>query len=343
MRIAVDAMGGDNAPDVNIEGALMAVKHIPDGDTIILVGDETVLKGKIPSEHIESGKIQIVHASEVIGMDESPVVALRHKKDNSISVMAKLAAAGEADAVISAGNTGACVAACQLRMRNLPGVNRPGITIVMPTAGGPVALCDVGANVACKPLNLYQYAVMSSLYMEMMYNIHKPRVGLISVGEEESKGNEIVKKTRDLLRGDKRINFIGNIEGHDLFKGVCDVAVCDGFVGNIILKVSEGLIANIVKVVKEEIQNCKSIIIKLLALKFKSAFKTMFKKYDYHEYGGAQLIGVNGTSIICHGSSVGRSICNAILAAEKLRNEHLNEKIVDFLDKSNNQGAANEQ
>ena len=227
-------------------------------------------------------------------------------------------------------NTGACVAACQLRMRNLQNVNRPGITAVMPTFSGPVAVCDVGANIACKPINLYQYAVMTSIYMHEMYEVDRPRIGLISIGEEDAKGNEITKKTRELLANDPNLNFIGNIEGRDIFKGVCDIAVCEGFVGNVILKLTEGLVGGLFKAIKHELKQ-ENI---LLALKFKSMMKRIYKKYDYHEYGGALLLGVNGTSVICHGSSEARTIKNAILAAKKFHKNHINDRIVEYLSNS---------
>ena len=226
-------------------------------------------------------------------MDEAPIDALRKKRKSSIAVMATMAADGEADAVISAGNTGACVAACQMRMRNLEGVNRPGIAVVFPTFAGPVTMCDVGANIACKPINLYQYAVMASLYSKNVLGIENPRIGLMSIGEEDAKGNEIVKKTREFLKADPKLNFIGNIEGRDIFKGVCDVAICDGFVGNVVLKLTEGLVDGLFKAIKNELMQENM----MLALKFKPIMTRIYNKYDYHEYGGAPLLGVNGTAL----------------------------------------------
>lgn len=330
MRIALDAMGGDKAPDEIIAGAIEVAELLDKDDELILIGPEDILLDRLNSRKARKSGIKVRSATQSIGMDEVPVDALRKKPDSSISVMAKLAASNEVDAVISAGNTGACVAACQLRMRNLPGVNRPGIAVVMPTFEGPVTVCDVGANISCKPINLYQYAVMASIYTEEMYGIKNPRVGLMSIGEEDNKGNDITKKTRELLKSDPKLNFVGNIEGRDVFKGVCDVVICEGFVGNIVLKLTEGLVSSLFKAIKHELKQ-ENI---LMALKFKSMMKRMYKKYDYHEYGGALLLGVNGTSIICHGSSEAKTIKNAVLAAKKFTNKKINERIVEYLSNS---------
>lgn len=329
MRIAVDAMGGDHAPEEIVAGALEAIDLLDKDDELILVGPEDTIKAHLPKSC--SQKLSIRHASEIIGMNEAPVESLRKKKDNSISVMAKMAAKEGVDAVISAGNTGACVAAFQLRMRNLPGVNRPGIAVVFPTFEGPVTICDVGANINCKPVNLYQYAVMSSIYAQNLIGIKNPRIGLMSIGEEDAKGNEIVKKTRELLKEDENLNFIGNIEGRDIFGGVCDVAICEGFVGNVILKLTEGAVSGLFKAIKQELKEQKSF---LLAWKFKKIMKKIYQKYDYHEYGGAPLLGVNGTAIISHGSSEAKTIRNAVLTAKRYHTLKINEKIMEYLQKS---------
>ncbi|MBU1259755.1 MAG: phosphate acyltransferase PlsX [Planctomycetes bacterium] len=336
MRIAIDAMGGDFAPDEIIKGALESIEKLDKGDTLILVGPVETIKAKLGAKNLSkyADVLKIVDASEVIGMDESPIDALRKKRKSSISVMVKLAADGEADAVISAGNTGACVAGCQMRMRNIEGVNRPGIAVVFPTFEGPVTMCDVGANISCKPINFYQYAIMASMYSESLLGIKNPRVGIMSIGEEEAKGNEIVKKARELIKSDPKINFIGNIEGSDIFKGKCDVAICDGFVGNVVLKLTEGLVDGLFKIIKHEVKQQSF----LLAMGFKSVMMKMYQKYDYHEYGGALLLGVNGTSVICHGSSKARTISNAIMAAKKFHSMGTNEKIKEYLAKSNIRG-----
>jgi glycerol-3-phosphate acyltransferase PlsX len=333
MRIAIDAMGGDKAPDAIISGAIEALACLGAGDEIILVGPKEVIDPKLPARIDHPAALSVVHAPDVISMDEPPIDSLRKKPRSSISVLAKLGKLNRADAVISAGNTGACVAAFQMRMRNLPGVNRPGIAVVFPTFVGPVTICDVGANIACKPTNLYQYAIMSSIYSRQLFGIVSPRVGLMSIGEEDAKGNEIVKKARELMKKDPKVNFIGNIEGRDIFRGVCDVAICDGFVGNVILKLTEGVVEGLFNAIKQEIMSNKFSI--LLGPMFKGVMKQFYKKHDYNEYGGALLLGINGTALICHGASESRTIRNAILAAKKYHTEKINEIITGYLASSN--------
>jgi len=330
MRIAIDAMGGDHAPEEIVKGALEAREVLDGDDRLQLIGPPEVLAEQLAALGADASAVEVVPAEEVIGMEDPPVESLRKKRRSSIAVMAKLAARGETDAVLSAGNTGACVAACQLRMRTLPGVHRPGIAVVLPTLGGPVTMCDVGANVACKPINLYQYAVMSCVYAHRLLGIDQPRVAIMSIGEEETKGNELVKRTRDLLRADPQLNFIGNLEGRDIFDGACDVVICEGFVGNVILKLTEGLVDMVFRAIKQEL-----IAGDLqLALKFKPIMTQIYHKYDYHEYGGALLLGANGTAVICHGSSKSRTIKNAILVAKKFHTLNINEQIVARLSQS---------
>jgi glycerol-3-phosphate acyltransferase PlsX len=324
MRIAIDAMGGDNAPDEIIAGAVEAAESLYKNDRLILVGTENVIKKKLSSA---CPQLSIVNAPEVIGMDEMPIESLRKKRKSSIAVMAKLASDGKADAVISAGNTGACIAALQMRMRTLAGVNRPGIAVVFPTFEGPVTICDVGANIACKPINLYQYAVMATMYSKHVLGIESPKVGLVSIGSEDAKGNEVVKKARELIKSDPDVNFVGNIEGSDIFRGVCDVAVCEGFVGNVILKLTEGLIDGLFKAIKHELMQEKL----RLAAKFKPVMKRIYTKYDYNEYGGAPLLGINGTAMVCHGASQSRTIKNAIMASQKYHTQKINDKIIEYL------------
>ncbi|MDD5327156.1 MAG: phosphate acyltransferase PlsX [Phycisphaerae bacterium] len=326
MRIAIDAMGGDKAPGEIISGALESIELLEENDEIILLGPKEIVESRVPSK-FRKGKVTIVDAPEVIGMDESPVDSLRKKRNSSIAIMAKMAKEGQADAVISAGNTGACVVAFQMGMRNLAGVNRPGIAVVFPTFEGPVTICDVGANIACKPINLYQYAVMAKMYSKNVLGIENPRVGIMSIGQEEAKGDETVKKARELMKADTRLNFIGNIEGKDIFKGVCDVAVCDGFVGNVILKLTEGVVDGLFKAIKHELMQEKL----LLVMKFKPVMMRIYKKYDYNEYGGAPLLGINGTALICHGASESRTIKNAVLTAKAYHTKKINDKIVEYL------------
>ena len=317
-------MGGDNAPEATVAGALEAAESLGSEDELILIGPEDLIKQKLS---LTSPKLSIVHAPEIIGMDETPIESLRRKRKSSIAVMAKLASKGQADAVISAGNTGACVAALQMRTRNLPGVNRPGIAVVFPTFEGPVTICDVGANIACKPINLYQYAVMATMYSRHVLGIQNPKVGLMSIGSEDAKGNEVVKKARELIKSDPDVNFVGNIEGGDIFRGVCDVAVSEGFVGNVILKLTEGLIGGLFKAIKHELMQEKL----RLAMKFKPVIKRIYTKYDYNEYGGAPLLGINATAMICHGASQSRTIKNAILASQKYHTQKINDKITEYL------------
>ncbi|MHC4551999.1 MAG: phosphate acyltransferase PlsX [Planctomycetota bacterium] len=327
MRIAVDAMGGDNAPEAIIAGVLEAREALDQDDELVLIGDEAVIDAHLQKLGSSKEHFHIFHAPDVIDMDESPVEALRRKPKSSIAIMARAASHRQVDAVLSAGNTGACVAGCQLRMRTLEGVNRPGITAVFPTYYGPVTICDVGANISCKPMNLYQYAVMSSIFAHEMLGIEKPRVGLMNIGEEDAKGNTLVKKTRELIKADSSLNYVGNLEGRDIFQGTCDVVICEGFLGNVILKLTEGLVDMIFAALADEVKSRN----KLMALWFKSVAKDIFKKYDYHEYGGAMLLGVNGVSVICHGSSKARTIKNAILTCKKFDTNHINQKIIDHL------------
>lgn len=330
MRIAIDAMGGDNAPDEIIAGALESIELLGENDELILIGPQDVVAPKLPPSKSGKAAVSIADAQEVIGMDEPPVESLRRKRKSSIAVMAKMAKLHQADAVISAGNTGACVAAFQMRMRNLPGVNRPGIAVVFPTFEGPVTICDVGANINCKPINLYQYGAMARMYLKHLYGVENPRVGLMSIGQEDAKGNEMVKKARELIKSDPNMNFVGNIEGRDIFEGICDVAICDGFVGNVILKLTEGLVDGLFKAIKHELMGEKL----RLAMKFKPVISRIYKKYDYNEYGGALLLGINGTALICHGSSRARTIKNAILASKRFHTGKINDKIVEYLSRT---------
>jgi glycerol-3-phosphate acyltransferase PlsX len=327
MRIAIDAMGGDNAPDEIIAGVLESVEQLDKDDELILVGPEEIIKAQLPSLKSRQGAISVVHAPDIIAMDEVPIETLRKKPKSSIAVLAKLAKRGQTDAAISAGNTGACVAAFQMRMRNLSGVNRPGIAVVFPTPGGPVVICDVGANIACKPIHLYQYGVMASLHSKHLLGIENPRVGLMSIGAEDAKGNEVVKKARELMKSDSNMNFVGNIEGRDIFDGTCDVVTCEGFVGNVILKLTEGLVDGLFKAIKYELMEERP----RLAMKFKHVIKRVYKKYDYNTYGGAPLLGVTGTALICHGASESRTIRNAILTSKRFYTEKINDKIVEYL------------
>jgi len=329
MRIALDAMGGDHAPGEIVAGAVDSLCYLRDGDELVLIGREEVVRPLVPPDELARRRIVVHHAPEVIEMDDSPVEALRQKKNSSILVMAKLAADRQVNAVISAGNTGACAAACQLKMRTLGKVQRPGIAVVLPAFSGPLTICDVGANVAPRPHHLLQYAQMASLYAEHMLGIRNPRVGLLSIGSEEVKGNTLVKQAGALLRQDATLNFVGNIEGREVYGGACDVAVCDGFVGNVVLKLTEGLAEGFFKTIQREI----AIESPNLAERFEPVVKAVWSKHDYSEYGGAPLLGVDGSCIICHGSSDRRAIKNAVrVAAQYVRsdlNRHINERLTE--------------
>lgn len=322
-RIALDAMGGDHAPGAIVRGALEAVAAYQNV-VVVLVGREEVIHEEIRRAGGMRERIEIVHASEVVEMDETPTDALRHKKDSSLMVMTKLAAEGQVDAVISAGNTGACAAAAQLRMRPLKCIARPGIAVTLPTFHGPVVLCDVGANIQAKPHHLYEYAVMATLYAEHVVGIPSPRVGLVSIGEESRKGTEVVKHTHDLLIGDPRINFVGNVEGRELFQNRCEVAISDGFVGNILLKFIEGLSEALFKTISAEFRDEDPAAKE----RFDGALSRVWARHDYSEYGGAPLLGVDGVCIICHGRSEERAIRNAVRAAADFLKHKINDAIV---------------
>lgn len=327
MRIGIDAMGGDRAPVEEVKGALEACALLSADDKIVLVGDKAAIGEQIGDAEGWQDHIEIHHASQAIGMNEKPVEALRTKPDSSLLVMTQLHADGELDACISAGNTGAFVAAAQMKLRRLEGVIRPGIGIVTPTYYGPVAVCDVGANVSCRPQHLHQYGVMASVYLNAICGVQNPRVGLLSVGEEDAKGNELVKKTRDLMKNDPGVNFIGNVEGRDLFSGACDVMICDGFVGNVVLKLMEGMAEGVIMSFLQEL----AVIMPNAAVEIKKAAGAIKKKFDYNEYGGAPLLGVDGICIICHGASSHKGIMNAVRVTKEFSKHHVNEQITKLL------------
>ena len=333
MRAAVDVMGGDRAPAAILKGCWEAVSLLDSGDVIHLVGDEKVIRDGLAHSELtpeQKKHFNVVPTTQVIEMDDSPVEAIRAKPNSSIAVMCKMAAKGEADVVISAGNTGACVAAAQLRMRTLPGVSRPGIAVIIPTFHGPVVICDVGANPEPKPPHIEQYALMAGTYATAICGIENPRVGLLSIGEEDAKGNTLTKEARKLMRDEPQINFIGNVEGRDLFKGACDVVVCDGFVGNIILKFTEGIAEGLFQTIMAELSEYAPDLLE----QFKPVMKKIYQKHDWQEYGGAPLLGVGKYCLICHGKSDPRAIMNAIRVGKQLCKSGINEKIVDEIAQS---------
>jgi glycerol-3-phosphate acyltransferase PlsX len=302
-------------------------------DVIVLVGDETIIKPALQSSGLSPDQMKrysVVHTTQIVAMDDSPVEAIRSKPDSSIAVMCKLASKGEADVVISAGNTGACVAASQLRMRTLPGISRPGIATAVPTPAGIVILCDVGANVSPKPKHLLQYAIMAGVYCTAVTGKENPKIGLLSVGEEDAKGNSVIKEAHKLLRDEPLVNFFGNVEGRDLTRGTVDVIVTDGFVGNVILKLMEGVTDGLFKQFARGIQTNAPQAMEMI----KPAMMKIAGEYDWQEYGGAPLLGVQGYSIICHGRSEAKAIKNAIRVGKQLVTSSVNQKIVSIVEKS---------
>lgn len=311
MRVVLDAMGGDHAPLVNVEGAVEIVNECDDVD-VILVGDETLIHKELRNKIYYTNRISVVHASQVVEMHESPVDAIRKKKDSSIRVGIGLVKAGKADAFVSAGHSGVVMAASLLMLGTAKVVDRPAIATLMPTLKDPFIMLDVGATVDCDPQNLLQFALMGSTYCRLLLGRPVPKVALLSIGEEDTKGNEVTKEAFKLIKKSK-LNFIGNIEGKDIFSGKADVVVCDGFIGNIALKISEGLAETILKMLKQEIRSVSTGRIGYLMMK--PAIKNFKKRTDYDEYGGAPLLGINGTSIISHGRSSSKAIKNALRVA----------------------------
>lgn len=327
MRIAVDGMGGDHAPRVVVEGAIQAVQQY--GVKVILVGDQTQLYQELKHFSPLPNGLTIHHASEVIGMDESPAASVRKKKDSSINVAAQLVKEGKADAFFSAGNTGAVVCATTLAWRQLQKVERPGIAVVFPNRQGVTILIDAGANIDPKPIHLLQYAIMGSTYSRYILRVENPRVGLLNVGEEESKGPEFIQETHQLLQ-QSSLTFLGNAEGRDVFSGKYDVIVCDGFVGNVALKAVESVALTLTDFLKGEL--ARNWITRVGALMARSAFRALKKKMDYAEYGGAPLLGVNGICIIGHGSSSPKAIKNAIRVASEFVDHQVNQHIIEAID-----------
>ncbi|RLC56284.1 MAG: phosphate acyltransferase PlsX [Candidatus Cloacimonadota bacterium] len=315
MHIAIDAFGSDNAPFPEVEGAIIAIKE---GlcDKIYLVGKQDILIKELEKYYYPKDKIEIVHASEVITMSDSPAKVVREKKDSSLVRAIQLHKDGIVQAVVSAGNTGAVMAASLFGYGRVKNILRPAIATTFPTQSHPEIILDVGANVECTPENLVQYAILGSLYFKFFFEADNPRVALLNIGEEETKGNELVKNTYIKLKETKDINFIGNIEGKDLLKGIVDVVVCDGFVGNVMLKTVEGAAYSIMSILKSEMK--KDWIAKLGALLSFPAYAYLKKKLDHSEYGGALLVGLNGISVVSHGRSNAKAIKNAIGLATHL-------------------------
>ena len=331
MRIAVDAMGGDYAPAQIVLGAVEAVRKYK--CDIVLVGDEEKIKAELEKAGMANNPHLIIHhASEAIEMGEHPVEAIRHKKDASLVVATKLVKSGECDGVLSAGSTGAATVAAKMFLKMIKGIDRPSIATPLPTTHGIALLLDSGAIVDSKPRDLTEMAMMGSIFSKYVYGIDNPKVGLLNIGEEETKGNKKVQATYPMLKQARDVNFIGNVEGRDIPSGKADVVICDGFVGNIVLKFAEGLAVTLFQLIKDAIKN-GGILAKLGAVLVMPALKKLGRRLDVCEYGGAPLLGVNGCCIICHGSSNAKAVCMAIgVAIECVKNDvtgHIRDSIAE--------------
>lgn len=325
IRIAVDGMGGDYAPRVVVDGAVLAANDFSELE-LILVGQPDILKRELNRHKVIGGKILIEPASEVIGMGDSPVQAIKKKKDSSMLVSTRLLKEGKADAFVTAGNTGAAVAAATLNLGLLPGIRRAGIAISTPTLHGISIAIDVGANINPSPEELYQYAVMADIYARSIYNKKNPSIGLLNIGEEESKGTEVLKEAYKMLR-ESTLNFVGNIEGRDFFTGKVDCIICDGFVGNVVLKMCESMLETALTLLSRELKKSPTSLFG--AWLCQPALNAIRKETNYEEAGGAPLLGVNGRVIISHGISSARAIRNAIRVAGETVVKRVNERIVE--------------
>jgi len=327
VTIAVDAMGGDKAPVPEVEGAVRAAREL--GHRIILVGDSADIRRLLDKHPARDLPIEVVHADERITMDDHAAKAARSKRGSSMHLCARMVLDGKADGFLSAGNTGACMAIAKMVLGKVPGVDRPALSGVFPTQKGtPVVVVDVGANVDCEPQMLAQFGLMGEIYSRLVLKVKQPRVGLLSIGEEEHKGNALTRDTTPLLK-ELGLNFIGNVEGRDIFTGHTDVIVCDGFVGNVALKVSEGLVDMIGSMLKESLK--ATVTRQIGYLLSRSAFRDFKKRVDYSEIGGAPLLGVKGVCIICHGRSDANAIKNAIRIAADFASSNMNQRIEEEL------------
>ena len=337
MRIALDAMGGDFAPRNTVEGAVLALKEYPRIEKLFLVGDAMAVGAELKRIGYQDQRLEIFHASEVVDMHESAAKAIRQKKDSSISRAVDLVKNGSAQAVISAGHTGAAVAASVLKMRTLKGIERPAVACLLPTEIGVFVLIDAGANPDSGPENLLQFGIMGSVFSEQVLGNKEPKVALLSIGEEDLKGNDTTKEAFKLLKASS-LNFQGNIEGRDLYENPADVVVCDGFTGNVVLKTSESIAYAIFGWLRRELS--RGLVRKLGAQLARGAFRDIYKKTNSEEYGGMPLLGVNGVCIIAHGSSSPVAIKNAIRAAAESVKQDLNPHILRKLEIYNENLAA---
>lgn len=329
MRIALDAMGGDHAPGPIVAGAVEAVRQI-EGLTVVLVGDRDRVEAELAkAPDALRDRLPIVHATEAVGMDEKPVEALRKKRDNSISRCWGLMATGEVRAVVSAGNTGAMVAAGLLNAKMfLPGVRRPGIAAIFPSHRGPVAIVDVGANMHPKPEDLYQYGVMGAVYAEHVLGVERPTIGVLNVGSENEKGNDLARAAHAMFRkGPLADRFVGNIEGRDIYEGNARVVVCDGFTGNVLLKAGEGAVEFLFAALRAELGGLLQRLTPEDGQRVAGGLKELKARYEYHEFGGGPLLGIQGACIICHGSSDARAIKNALRVAGIMAEDRIGAQI----------------
>jgi glycerol-3-phosphate acyltransferase PlsX len=336
IKIVVDAMGSDNSPRSEVDGAIAAAKTY--GVHVILAGNESLLGPMLKERSAEGLPLEIRHAAQAIAMDEKPAAVLRGKRDSSIHVAAALVRDGIASGLVSAGNTGAVMAISKMLVGVVPGVDRPALATVVPTLSGRAILLDVGANVTCKPHHLVQFALMGHLFSKQIVGVPSPRVGLMSVGEEESKGTDLTKGVHKSLK-ELNLNFIGNVEGRDIYNGRADVIVCDGFTGNVALKTSEGLVEAMLQLMKEELS--RNLKAKLGALLSMDSFRRLKKRLDYSEYGGAPLIGLRGVCIICHGRSSANAIKNAIRVAKEFAENQVNARLQEELSQLSGLGIEN--
>ncbi|WP_455243591.1 phosphate acyltransferase PlsX [Petrachloros mirabilis] len=329
MKIALDAMGGDHGPVPCIEGALKAAQEL--NVDVILVGDEKVLSHECHRLGCTDGRLTIKHAPQVVGMHESPAAVARKKRDSSIWIATELVKSGDASAVVSPGNTGASMVAAFFVLGLIKGVERPAIATSLPTLTGEAIMLDVGANVDCTAQHLAQFAIMGNEYGQQLFKKPNPRVGLLSIGEEDSKGNEVTKEAFRLLKN-SGLNFIGNVEGRDVYSGNADIVVCDGFIGNVALKISEGVADTIKKLLIKEISG--SFFGRLAYPLIASPLRNLKRRIDYAEFGGAPLLGVNGITMICHGRSSAKAIKNAIRRAKNLAESHVDQLIQRDIEES---------
>ena len=326
--VALDAMGGDNAPKEMIKGAVQALEKT-DAVQVLLVGKEDVIRAELTQYTYDKARIEIVNATEVIETAEPPVNAIRRKKDSSIVVGMKLVKEGQADAFVSAGSSGAVLVGGQVIVGRIKGVERPPLAPLIPTEKGVSLLVDCGANVDARPSHLVQFAKMGSIYMEHVVGIKNPKVGIVNIGAEEEKGNALVKETFPLLKGEKNINFIGSVEAREIPHGQADVIVCEAFAGNIILKLFEGVGSVLISEIKKGMMG--SLRSKIGALLVKPALKKVLKSFDSSEYGGAPLLGLNGLVVKTHGSSTAKEICNTIIQCVTFKEQKINEKIKESI------------